>query len=69
MAVFISVTLDESACDHFDGCRILLGKCPVDIFREVDGRVVVSEENVDECTLCGLCWEATPGAVVVQKLY
>ncbi|MCL5943041.1 MAG: hypothetical protein M1325_05970 [Actinobacteria bacterium] len=69
MAIFISVRLDEQACSRYDGCRVLLSTCPVDIFREEEGRVVIAEENVDECTLCGLCWEAVPEAVVVEKLY
>lgn len=69
MGVFIEVTLDRGACDLHDGCRILIQKCPVDIFREEDGRVGVNEENVDECTLCGLCWETIPDAVAVRKLY
>lgn len=69
MALFIHVTLDEAACDVFDGCKALVGVCPVDIFKEEGGHVVIDDERVDECTLCGLCLETTPGAVKVEKLY
>jgi NAD-dependent dihydropyrimidine dehydrogenase PreA subunit len=32
--------------------------------------VVLVEENLDECVLCGLCLDAAPrGAVQVLKLY
>jgi NAD-dependent dihydropyrimidine dehydrogenase PreA subunit len=44
--------------------------CPVDIFRDADGRVETVPENLDECVLCELCLEAAPpGGVVVKKLY
>jgi NAD-dependent dihydropyrimidine dehydrogenase PreA subunit len=69
MALFIRVSLDREACEAFDGCRTLIGTCPVDIFREEQGQVVVDDAQVDECTLCGLCLEATPGAVDIEKLY
>ena len=69
MGLFIKVTLDENACAAYEGCKILASKCPVDIFKERDGKVVVDEAAEDECTLCGLCWEATPDAVKVEKLY
>ena len=44
--------------------------CPVDIYRNADGKVKIVRENLDECVLCELCLDATPpGTVVVRKLY
>ena len=44
--------------------------CPVDIYKDADGKVEVVRENLDECVLCGLCVEAAPpGTVRVKKLY
>ena len=44
--------------------------CPVDIYRaEADG-VHINEHNLDECVLCRLCLDASPGETVkVHKLY
>ena len=44
--------------------------CPVDIYVNVEGRVELVVENLDECVLCRLCIDATPeGTVKVRKLY
>ena len=44
--------------------------CPVDIYKDADGKVELVRENLDECVLCKLCLNATPpGGVVVRKLY
>jgi NAD-dependent dihydropyrimidine dehydrogenase PreA subunit len=44
--------------------------CPVDIYANDEGKVMVVRENLDECVLCNLCVEAAPpGGVVVKKLY
>jgi NAD-dependent dihydropyrimidine dehydrogenase PreA subunit len=69
MAVFIRVSLDERACDDNTLCEPLIGLCPVDIFKLTEGRVTVDDDQVDECTLCGLCWEKLPQVVKVEKLY
>lgn len=69
-AVFISVEVEESVRDDAELAAKLEEVCPVDIFRNADGRVEVVAENVDECVLCRLCLEASPpGAVHVRKLY
>jgi NAD-dependent dihydropyrimidine dehydrogenase PreA subunit len=34
-----------------------------------EGTVAVVEDNVDECTLCDLCMQASPQGVHVVKLY
>ncbi len=69
MALFIRVTLDETACSGSGRCLSLVSACPVDIFTQDGDRVAIDEEQVDECTLCGLCLEAEPAAVKIEKLY
>jgi NAD-dependent dihydropyrimidine dehydrogenase PreA subunit len=66
-AVFIDVEVDASVAS--DAAK-LEEVCPVDIFRDADGKVEVVNENLDECVLCKLCIEAAPaGTVHVKKLY
>ncbi len=69
MGEFIAVYLKDKECAEHEGCRRLISLCPVDIFVEGEGGAVVEEKQVDECTLCGLCWEALPDAVEVRRLY
>jgi NAD-dependent dihydropyrimidine dehydrogenase PreA subunit len=69
-AVFIEVEVDESIASDPELAKKLEEVCPVDIFRDDDGRVEVVRGNLDECVLCDLCIDATPpGAVRVVKLY
>jgi len=51
--------------------RKLVEVCPVNIFAlDADGKVVIVEENEDECVLCDLCVQAAPpGKVRVIKFY
>jgi NAD-dependent dihydropyrimidine dehydrogenase PreA subunit len=71
MGMFIRVDVDHSVVEKTEG---LAGKlvevCPVKIFKvgSSPNAVEVVEENVDECTLCDLCMQATSGVKVV-KLY
>ena len=68
--VFIDVEVDASIRDDASIAAKLEEVCPVDIFKNADGRVEVVDENVDECVLCRLCLEAAPaGTVHVKKLY
>jgi len=68
--VFIDVEVDESVANDAAVAAKLEEVCPVDIFKDADGRVEVVEENLDECVLCKLCIEAAPaGTVHVKKLY
>ena len=68
--VFIDVQVDGSAARDPELAAKLEEVCPVDIFKNADGRVAVVRENLDECVLCELCIEAAPaGAVRVKKLY
>jgi NAD-dependent dihydropyrimidine dehydrogenase PreA subunit len=61
-ALFIAVEVDDAK---------LAEVCPVDIFAQAgDGELRIVEENLDECVLCGLCLDATPGGSVrVLRLY
>lgn len=68
--VFIDVEVDASVAGDAALAAKLEEVCPVDIFKNADGRVEVVDENVDECVLCRLCLEAAPeGTVHVKKLY
>ena len=68
--LFIAVEVDDSIAGDAELAAKLEEVCPVDIFKDADGRVEVVEENLDECVLCGLCLQAAPdGAVKVIKLY
>jgi NAD-dependent dihydropyrimidine dehydrogenase PreA subunit len=68
--IFIDVTIDDAVANDAELAASLEEVCPVDIFKDADGRLEIVEENLDECVLCGLCIEAAPpGAVVVKKLY
>jgi NAD-dependent dihydropyrimidine dehydrogenase PreA subunit len=68
--VFIDVEVDASVAGDAALAAKLEEVCPVDIFKNADGRVEVVDENVDECVLCHLCLEAAPeGTVHVKKLY
>jgi NAD-dependent dihydropyrimidine dehydrogenase PreA subunit len=68
--VFIDVEVDASIRDDAAVAAKLEEVCPVDIFRNANGKVEVVDENVDECVLCKLCLEAAPaGTVHVKKLY
>ena len=67
---FIEVDVsDEVASDSALAAK-LEEVCPVDIFKNANGRTEVVRENLDECVLCELCLDATPaGGVAVRKLY
>jgi NAD-dependent dihydropyrimidine dehydrogenase PreA subunit len=68
--MFIAVDVEESVASDPELAAKIEEVCPVDIFRDADGRVEIVEENLDECVLCELCLDAAPpGAVVVRKLY
>lgn len=71
MAMFIRVDVDNSVVQSTSGLADkLVEVCPVKIFKPGSdaGTVEVVEDNVDECTLCDLCMQATEGVKVV-KLY
>jgi NAD-dependent dihydropyrimidine dehydrogenase PreA subunit len=72
MAMFIRVDVDKSVVEKTLGLADkLVEVCPVKIFKlgSRPNAVEVVEENVDECTLCDLCMQASPKGVRVVKLY
>jgi NAD-dependent dihydropyrimidine dehydrogenase PreA subunit len=69
-ALFINVEVDASVAGDPQLAAKLAEVCPVDIFKAVDGRLQIVEDNLDECVLCELCINAAPaGTVKVIKLY
>jgi len=72
MAMFIRVDVDNKVVEKSPGLAAkLVEVCPVKIFKlgSKPNAVEVVEENVDECTLCDLCMQASPEGVKVIKLY
>ena len=68
--MFIKVQVTRDAASDQDLVKKLVEVCPVDIFAEDEGNLLIVEENQDECTLCDLCIEVAPeGAVQIIKLY
>lgn len=69
-ATFIGIEVSDDVAGDADLAQKLEDACPVDIFAAEGGRVSIVEKNVDECILCALCIQASPGgAVKVHKLY
>jgi NAD-dependent dihydropyrimidine dehydrogenase PreA subunit len=69
-AIFIGVEVDDAVAGDAAVAAKLAEVCPVDIYAVDHGHVVLVDENLDECVLCGLCLDAAPqGAVQVLKLY
>ena len=69
-ALFIDVKVDPELAKDPEIARKLEEVCPVSIFKATAQGVEIDEENLDECTLCNLCLEATPkGSIEIVKLY
>lgn len=70
MSLFVNLDIDRRKCLGLKECGKCLGVCPVSIF-EPDGDMPQTvEANLDECTLCDLCFKAcAPEAIKVHKLY
>ena len=72
MAMFIRVDVNQDVVRKTEGlAKKLVEVCPVNIFApgSEDNAVEVIDDNVDECTLCDLCIQASPDGVKVIKLY
>ena len=68
--IFIDVEISDGIRDDAELAAKLEEVCPVDIYRDADGRTEVVRENLDECVLCELCLDAAPdGELAVKKLY
>ncbi len=68
--IFIGVEVSDQIRNDPEIAAKLEEVCPVDIFADDGGMVAILRENLDECVLCNLCFEAAPpGGVVVKKLY
>ena len=72
MAMFIRVDLKNDVIRKTPGlAKKLVEVCPVNIFKagSDESTATVVEDNLDECTLCDLCMQASPDGVKVVKLY
>jgi len=72
MAMFIRVDVDPGIVKKTPGlAKKLVEVCPVKIFAAgaEPESVKTVEDNLDECTLCDLCMQASPEGVKVVKLY
>ena len=70
MGMFIRVEIDDKKCLGLEKSGECIRICPVNIFEAKGGRVVVKEENEDECTLCNLCIDKCQScAISIKKLY
>jgi NAD-dependent dihydropyrimidine dehydrogenase PreA subunit len=72
MAMFIRVDVDNGVVRKTAGlAKKIVEVCPVKIFKpgSEENTVATVEENLDECTLCDLCMQASPDGVRVVKLY
>ena len=72
MAMFIRIDVNQDVVRKTAGlAKKLVEVCPVNIFTpgSEDNAVEVIDDNVDECTLCDLCIQASPDGVKVIKLY
>ena len=69
--MFIDVQVDPAVAADPALAKKLVEVCPVNIFAlgSAPNTVDVVEKNVDECTLCDLCMQASPDGVRVVKLY
>ena len=65
-SLFIQIDLDPPAQSAIS----LVSICPVNIFANEGGHILVQPERQDECTLCELCLKAAPpGSIRIHKLY
>ncbi len=72
MAMFIRVDIKNDVVRTTAGlAKKLVEVCPVNLFKTgADANAAETvEENLDECTLCDLCMQASPDGVKVVKLY
>ena len=70
MGVFIKVSIDDKRCLGPEKSGECVGVCPVNIFEAREEKVMVLEENEDECILCNLCLDKCPvSAISIKKLY
>lgn len=72
MAMFIRIDVNEGVVRKTAGlAKKLVEVCPVKIFKAGadEGAVAIVDDNVDECTLCDLCTQASPDGIRVVKLY
>ena len=69
--MFIDVKVDAAVAKDTALAKKLVEVCPVNIFAlEKNGMLRIEDANLDECTLCDLCIQATPaGTVQITKLY
>lgn len=69
MGEFIEIVVNQDKC-QLEECGSCISVCPVNVFAKDDTKIVIIEENEDECTLCELCLqECKANAIFIKKLY
>ncbi len=67
---FIDVRVDDEIAKDKALAKKLEEICPVSIFVADTQGLRIDESNLDECVLCDLCLEATPGGKIeIIRLY
>ncbi|MGD0948853.1 MAG: hypothetical protein ABSA52_15685 [Candidatus Binatia bacterium] len=72
MAMFIRVDVNNGVIQKTEGlAKKIVEVCPVNIFKPgtAENTVTIVDHNLDECTLCDLCVQASADGVKVIKLY
>lgn len=69
--LFVGIEVDDEIAASSEIAAKLTEVCPVDIYAQGDdGSLEIVDKNIDECVLCRLCLDASPGGTVrVLKLY
>ena len=66
--MFIDVTVAPAVAADAALAKKLVEVCPVNIFKQAaDGRLEIVQDNLDECTLCDLCIQATPAGATIRR--
>lgn len=70
MGIFIKVEINQSKCVYNNRGKELIEVCPVKIFKLVNRKIIIDQENEDECTLCDLCLNIYPkGIIKIKRMY
>ena len=70
LGMFVKVKINQKKFTSQDELWNTVKYCPVNVFKFEGGRVIIDEENEDECTFCNICIENSPeDGIEIIKLY